>query len=121
MLQAILVSTQTDWQIFLRKLLERTYASVQVVTPQTVQQHLLNLAFLPDLIVLDIDSDDICNTSLLDWFWEKRQFAASRLIVISANPTSGQRECARRIGASAFILKPFTYQEFEAMLEPISL
>lgn len=114
MLRAVLVSPHPEWRLFLSKILERDYL-VQSFAP-TNMQYLLDLPTLPDLIVLDTDVDDICELALLQWFLDKRQFQTTQFVIISANPSYLQQQCAVRAGATAFLTKPFTYQEFRMAL-----
>lgn len=114
MLRAVLVSPHPEWRLFLSKILERDYL-VQSFAPNNMQ-YILDLPTLPDLIVLDTDVDDICDMALLQWFLDKNQFQMSQLIVIANSPSYLQQQCAVRAGATAFLTKPFTYQEFRMAL-----
>ncbi len=114
MLKALLISNRTDWCDFLEVALARTY-DVQIVPHHLATRELMHWPS-PDLVVLDIDTEDICEFSLLKWFGENRQVVSSAFIIISSNPALSQSVCAQQAGALAYLTKPFTYQELQAIL-----
>lgn len=113
-MQALLISQQAEWRIFLEVVLARAY-DVRAI-PHPLDPRILRNWPAPDLIILDIDTQDICDLSVLKWFIEHRQALAGELIIISSNPALSQLDCAQRAGALAYLTKPFTYQEFQAVL-----
>jgi len=67
---------------------------------------------LPDLIVLDLDMPVLSGWDMLKQLKDDPVIRDIRIVVVTAHLLPGEREKALAAGASGYVSKPFTVNEF---------
>lgn len=73
----------------------------------------------PDIIVLDVMLPKMSGYQLCQSLRRNRRFARTPIVVLSAKSSPRDREYALRIGANAFVAKPFAPESLRATLRTI--
>jgi PAS domain S-box-containing protein len=71
----------------------------------------------PDLILLDLHLPDMLGDEVLRQLRADPETAALKVVIISADATSEQREHLRAVGANSYLTKPIDVREFLALID----
>lgn len=74
-----------------------------------------------DLVVSDIEMPNMNGFELLAFIKKSPTFGKTPVIMLSTLDTPEVQERCRKIGANAYIVKPFTKDKFETALKSIGL
>lgn len=74
---------------------------------------------LPQLLVLDVKMPEMGGIEVLRWVRAQSAFAALPVMLLSSSTQPGDIADARAYGANAYLVKPGTPQQLEAMLKSI--
>ena len=71
----------------------------------------------PDIVVSDLMMPGINGFELLQMIRQDQSLAEVRIVMASAKPYEADRNKAKRLGADGYIVKPFTIEKFESILQ----
>jgi two-component system chemotaxis response regulator CheY len=70
-----------------------------------------------DLIITDINMPDVNGLELINFIRKSEQYRRTPLVIISTQATERDVERGRRLGADAYVAKPFSPEELRAVCE----
>ena|GEM_PF-646323 len=74
-----------------------------------------------DLIITDINMPDVNGLELIHFIRRSEQYRSTPLVIISTQATERDVERGRKLGADAFVPKPFTAEALRAACEHLLL
>ena len=103
------------------RLMERILIQRPSVRMIAAQQGSLGLALarhhLPDVVLLDLQLPDMQGDEVLTWLRADRRTRHIPVVVVSANAIPGQIERLKKLGATAYVTKPFDVRCFLEVLD----
>lgn len=72
-----------------------------------------------DLIITDINMPDVNGLELIHFIRKSAQYRSTPLVIISTQATTRDVERARKLGANAFVPKPFTQESLRDACEKL--
>jgi len=74
-----------------------------------------------DLVVSDIEMPNMNGFELLSFIKKSEKYKGIPVIMLSSLDTPDVQDRCKKLGAAAYIVKPFTKEKFEAALLPLHL
>ncbi len=72
-----------------------------------------------DLIITDINMPDVNGLELISFIRKSEQYKTTPLVIISTQATERDVERGKKLGADAFVAKPFTPETLRATCEEL--
>lgn len=72
-----------------------------------------------DLIITDINMPDVNGLELIHFIRRSEQYRSTPLVIISTQATERDVERGRKLGADAYVPKPFTAEALRGTCEPL--
>jgi DNA-binding response OmpR family regulator len=72
---------------------------------------------LPDIILLDLKMDGLGGFDVLRWVRAHAELSSIPVVILTSSDARGDRELARQLLATAYVVKDFSYQEVIAFLK----
>ena len=72
-----------------------------------------------DLIITDINMPDVNGLELIHFIRRSEQYRSTPLVIISTQATERDVERGRKLGADAYVPKPFTAEALRGACEPL--
>ncbi|MDT8320665.1 MAG: response regulator [Xanthomonadales bacterium] len=93
---------------------EAGHAAVGISEPRDALERARNLR--PDVIVCDLMMPEMNGFEVVSALRKEKTLADVRVVIASAKAYDADREKAKRLGADAYIVKPFTLEKFDSTL-----
>ncbi|HET9956453.1 MAG TPA: response regulator [Polyangiaceae bacterium] len=108
----LVVEDSPSMRGFVRAALEGAQASLGPVEVSEAQSGFEALRLLPrgpySLVITDVNMPDINGLELVQFIRNNEQHRATRIVIISTQSAERDRERGLKLGANAFLAKPFT-------------
>jgi CheY-like chemotaxis protein len=76
-------------------------------------------AIRPDVVVSDVMMPGINGLELCRLIRQDASLAGVRIVMVSAKPYETDRDKAKRLGADGYIVKPFTLEKFDSIMQSL--
>jgi two-component system chemotaxis response regulator CheY len=73
-----------------------------------------------DLVITDINMPDINGLELVRWIRESERHKATPLLIISTDGREADRDRGMRLGANAYLVKPFRAEELVRIVQQLA-
>lgn len=117
-MRILIVDDSSATRTFLRETLEAKGQWESVVEVTEADSGLEALRVLPrgpyELVITDINMSGVNGLELLNFIRSNKQYESTQVLLISTQKSERDRERGLSLGASAFLAKPFSAEEFRA-------
>ncbi|MDB4944000.1 MAG: Chemotaxis regulator - transmits chemoreceptor signals to flagelllar motor component CheY [Labilithrix sp.] len=123
MRRILVVEDSASTRSLIRAILEDPEARAQLgdVEVTEAQSGFDAMRLLPraryDLVITDINMPDVNGLELISFIRRSENYKATPLVIISTQATERDVERGKKLGADAFVPKPFTPEQLRATIE----